>query len=356
MELSCKQSDAHNSPPRGLSVQPLVTAVIPTRNRPDFVVKAVRSALNQSFPRIEVVVVIDGEDPPTRERLRSIGDARLHIIALAKNVGGSEARNIGIRAALGEWIALLDDDDEWLPDKIALQMDLALTASIAQPVISSRLFIQNSSLKYFWPRQTYKTGQPLSEYIYCRESIFDPANVVQTSTLLMRKSLMIETPFRKGLKMHQDIDWLLRAAQRSDVAVAMLSQALTIYRVDETSSVGRTIDWEFSTNWAREMREYFSPTAYSWFLGSECMWRAVRSRAGIRAYWQIMREFLQQGRPTIAAILALILSAIAQGFIPRRVRKLGRLLLNARIKMRSLAIKRPVALAIRQITSSGVRL
>lgn len=334
-----------------------MSAVIPTRNRPDFVVKAVCSALDQSFPNIEVVVVIDGDDPITRERLGFIGDARLHVVALPKNVGGSEARNIGIRTARGEWIALLDDDDEWLPDKITSQMDSALSATIAHPVISSRLLIRKSSLKFFWPRQAYRTGQPVSEYLYCRERIFDPANVIQASTLLMRKSLMLETPFRKSLKMHQDSDWLLRAAQRSDVEITMLPQALTIYRADEAgTSVGRIIDWEFSTNWAREMREYFSPAAYSWFLGSQCMWRAVRSRAGFPAYWHIMREFLQQGRPTSSAILALIFSVIAQGLIPPRVRKLGRLLLNARIKLSSLAIRRPVATSIRQTTSNGVRL
>jgi hypothetical protein len=335
------ESDAHFLRPDGLASRPLVTAVVPTRNRPDFVVKAVRSALSQSYRNLEVIVVIDGEDAVTRDRLSAIDDARLRVIDLAVNVGGSEARNVGIRAANGEWIALLDDDDEWRPNKIALQMTAALSANVSFPVISSRLLVRSSSLEFLWPRSLYQTGQPVSDYLYCRKSITDPGNVIQTSTLLMPRKLMLETPFRKGLKMHQDCDWLLRATRRPDVEICMLPEALTVYNVDETgTSVGRMVDWEFSTNWAREMREYFSPQAYSSFLGAECMWRAVRSRAGLRAYWQIAREFLTEGRPTFNAVLTLVISAIVQGLIPVRVRKIARTLRAIRMRISGLATMR----------------
>jgi glycosyltransferase involved in cell wall biosynthesis len=77
----------------------LVSAVIPTRNRSELVVKAVQSALHQTHPPIEVIVVIDGPDPPTESALAKIHDTRVRIFLLAANVGGAEARNIGVRAA-----------------------------------------------------------------------------------------------------------------------------------------------------------------------------------------------------------------------------------------------------------------
>ena len=80
---------------------PLVSAVIPTRNRPLLVCRAVRSALDQTFGAIEVVVVVDGPDPETEKALNSIADSRLRMIALPNNVGGGEARNVGVRAAKG---------------------------------------------------------------------------------------------------------------------------------------------------------------------------------------------------------------------------------------------------------------
>lgn len=334
---------------------PLVSAVIPTRNRPDFVMRAVRSAFGQSYGDLEVMVVIDGPDPVTRDCLKTIGDLRLRVIELAENVGGSEARNIGVRAARGEWIALLDDDDEWLPGKIQLQLDAAL--AMTQPVVSSRIMssrilssrilARSPSLEFLWPRHLYRAGQPVSEYLFCRDGILEPGNVIQTSTLFLRRELMIDMPFRKGLKMHQDIDWLLRAVARPGVEVVMLPEALTVYRVDDSGkSVGRTVDWEFSTSWAREMRGYFSPKAYSWFLGAECMWRAVRSRAGLPAYWSIVREFFTQGAPTFRAALTLVISAFAQGLIPARARRLGRALRSARLKLSGLTLAQSMVKAI----------
>ena len=66
---------------------------------------------------VEAIVVIDGPDAASQHALARIGDARLRVIALPESVGGSEARNIGARAAASRWIALLDDDDEWLLNK-----------------------------------------------------------------------------------------------------------------------------------------------------------------------------------------------------------------------------------------------
>ena len=102
--------------------KPRVTAVIPTRNRADLVCRAVESVLSQTMPELECVVVVDGPDPATSEALARITDSRLKVLALEHNVGGCEARNTGIREARGEWIALLDDDDEWQPTKIEKQL------------------------------------------------------------------------------------------------------------------------------------------------------------------------------------------------------------------------------------------
>ena len=70
---------------------PLVSAIIPTRNRPELAVRAVRSALAQTYTNIEVVVVIDGPDAASQSALAAITDSRLHVVALDSNVGGSEA-------------------------------------------------------------------------------------------------------------------------------------------------------------------------------------------------------------------------------------------------------------------------
>ena len=111
-----------------ISSRPLVSVVIPTRNRPILVLRAVRSALHQTLREIEVIVVIDGE--PGRETADAIArlyEDRVRCIVLQEAVGGSEARNIGIRDAhVLRGLLCSIDDDEWLPAKLELQLEAAL--------------------------------------------------------------------------------------------------------------------------------------------------------------------------------------------------------------------------------------
>src|SRR5437879_1781625 len=160
------------------SAQPVVSVVIPTRNRPNLVGRAVTSALSQTFSDIEVVVVIDGMDPATAESLRKIQDVRLKVIELPQSVGGSEARNTGIQAARGEWVALLDDDDEWMPEKLQKQIARAQASSYKYPIVATALIARSPLADFRWPRNlpTY----PISEYLFVRNSICQGEAVLQT--------------------------------------------------------------------------------------------------------------------------------------------------------------------------------
>ena len=136
-----------------MSDQPLVSAVIPTHNRPELVVRAAKTALNQTHPNMEVVVVVDGPDDSTSKALSAIPDSRLRVVTLPSSQGGSGARNAGVRAAKGEWIAFLDDDDEWLPRKIELQLAAARRSTHHIPVVSCRIIARTPLADYVWPRR-----------------------------------------------------------------------------------------------------------------------------------------------------------------------------------------------------------
>ena len=104
---------------------PLVTVVIPTRRRPELVQRALRSVLAQTHTALDVVVVIDGPDPATAEALRNWPDERMRVLQNPAPIGAGAARNRAALEAKGAWIAFLDDDDEWLPDKLARQLAAA---------------------------------------------------------------------------------------------------------------------------------------------------------------------------------------------------------------------------------------
>ena len=303
-----------------LNCPELVSVVIPTLNRPELLRKAVLSALCQTWSSIEVIVVIDGEGRTSEEALASIGDERLHVIPLAVNLGGSEARNIGVRAAKGDWIAFLDDDDEWLPHKIARQMEAAKASQAPFPVISSRLIVRKPECDLIRPIHPVDPRLPVSEQLFCRKTFADGPYTMQTSTLLTRREAVLAIPFRFGLRRHQDWDWLLRAACNPKVAFDFVPEPLTVFRVaDNRQSVGRALDWHFTLRWAQEMRGYFTPKAYSFFIATECVARAVKVKAGPAARWLLIREFVYRGSPTPRSLMWLA----AFLFIPQRWRRSG---------------------------------
>lgn len=101
--------------------EPDVSVIIPTRDRCDRLRLTLRSALAQRGVVFEVIVVDDGSSDGTARMVESFGDARISVLRNDVSLGESSARNRGIEEASGTWIAFLDDDDLWAPDKLALQ-------------------------------------------------------------------------------------------------------------------------------------------------------------------------------------------------------------------------------------------
>ena len=101
---------------------PAISVVMPSYNRESTIRAAAESVLRQTWQDFELIVVDDGSSDATVAALRAIDDPRLRILPQEVNRGVSAARNVGIDAARAPWVAFQDSDDEWLPEKLALQM------------------------------------------------------------------------------------------------------------------------------------------------------------------------------------------------------------------------------------------
>ena len=104
---------------------PEVTVVIPTKNRWSLLSSALRGALWQEGVDLEVIVVDDGSTDETPDRLAELDDPRLRVIRNERSQGVARARNLAIAEARGEWMAFLDDDDIWSPEKLRIQVQTA---------------------------------------------------------------------------------------------------------------------------------------------------------------------------------------------------------------------------------------
>lgn len=100
----------------------LVSVIMPSYNTGGYIGAAIESVLSQTYDNLELIIVDDCSSDQTAEVVRSFTDSRIHYLENDKNVGAALSRNKALRMASGEWIAFLDSDDMWLPDKLEKQL------------------------------------------------------------------------------------------------------------------------------------------------------------------------------------------------------------------------------------------
>ena len=298
---------------------PLVSVVIPTKNRPQLVVRAVHSVLAQTLEAIEAIVVIDGPDKTTEQNLRQLNDPRVRIIQLPVSLGGGSARNAGVDQARADWVAFLDDDDEWLPKKLEVQFRAAQESTHPYPVIACRLIARSDNVDLVWPYRSPKPGEILSEYLFCQSSVFAGEALVIPSMILTKKELLQKVHFTSGLQRHQDTDWLLRAGGIKGVHVEFVSTLapLAVWNIEENRGrLSNTVDWSYSLSWAEANRSLFTPRAYSSFILTWVSLVAARGRDW-KAFFLLISEARRRGKLSLNGLLAHLII----WFIPQKIRR-----------------------------------
>ncbi|HEX7003910.1 MAG TPA: glycosyltransferase family A protein [Trueperaceae bacterium] len=202
----------------GAVEHPLVSIVLPTFGRPDLLGRAIESVLRQTLGSWELLVV-DDNDGGTREaaETRLVVEAyrdeeRLRYIPLGANRGGSRARNVGIVAAQGELIAFIDDDDEWLPEKLARQCSELTRLPPEYGAIYCGYFVESNATV----TPSVVAGKlPRDPF----PAILVDNFVGTTSTLLCRRSIFREIGmFDERMPAAQDRELLIRLCRRYRIA------------------------------------------------------------------------------------------------------------------------------------------
>lgn len=195
----------------------LVSCVIPTYKRSDSLCRAIDSVLSQTYSNLECIVVNDNErnDEYSQDLYRILkeynDEPRLVLVEQDKHINGAEARNAGIRASRGEYVAFLDDDDEWLPEKLEKQVTI-LNADRSLDGVSC-LYQELIDGKVFHSCPPY-SGEGLHKKVFQREV------AVFTSTILLRREALLSAGiFDNTLRRHQDLQLLLDFTKEHKMAV-----------------------------------------------------------------------------------------------------------------------------------------
>ncbi len=218
---------------------PQVSVVIPTYNRARYVTKAIESVFAQTCTDYEIIVVDDGSTDDTQEVLQAYA-GRVQILRQA-NGGPSAARNAGIRAARGRWVAFLDSDDEWLPEKLAAQMaDVADHPEAVAHFTNATFVLSNGqTVGLFDVRRFRARGTP--HRVFERPLIRVIADeIVVLPTFLVRRDVLLDAGlFDTGLSIAEDRDLLMRVALAGPWGYRTEPLVRCIRRPDDTFSLTR---------------------------------------------------------------------------------------------------------------------
>lgn len=205
----------------------LVSVIMPNYNCGAYISESIESVLSQSYPNWELIVVDDCSSDNSAEIVRAFCSAcpKIHLVELAENTGASNARNKGISLAQGEYIAVLDSDDIWLPEKLSMQVQFMKENSYAFSCASYAIISEDGASKGVVKRPPRSVGY--HRLLYLGDSIGNSTAIY--SQRMLRKC------YAPSIKKRNDYALWLSILRVNGVRVYGLREVVANYRVREGS-------------------------------------------------------------------------------------------------------------------------
>lgn len=288
-----------------------ITVVIPTHNRPELAARAVRLATTQSGVDVRVLVIDNGSTNANAARVAGLASPCVEVITDARPLGANGARNVGLRAARTSWIAFLDDDDVWAPDKLRRQLGLLAASPTASWCGSAAVFFdQRGSIVHYQPAPS---SDALLRTLLAANRISGGGSVV-----VARRELLLDAGgFDETLAFGEEWECWIRLALRAPAV--FVPEALVGYFLhDEGGSVVDdwrhpdlvTIEQRYATERA-ELAVDLDWNTHIFATASRLMF-AKRRVAAARMFATCVRR-----APSVDAVAGLVGSALAPGLTTR---------------------------------------
>jgi glycosyltransferase involved in cell wall biosynthesis len=200
-----------------------VSVIIPTHNRAKYLIEAIKSVLDQTFKDFELILVDDGSTDNTRDIIENFRDNRIRYI-YQDNGGVSSARNTGIKAADGEYIAFLDSDDTWLPENLELKVKLLDSRPDLGLVCSDAYVVDNgtgTTPRRFWNKTRFKySGSPeQAAKSPLKDLLYRNCFIMPQATIIPSKVFTTIGYFDESLPTSEDWDLFVRIVQRFPIEI-----------------------------------------------------------------------------------------------------------------------------------------
>lgn len=259
---------------------PTVSVIIPTYNRAHLIRKSLESVLNQTFDDFEIIVFDDGSTDDTEKVVKQFTDERIRCLRHEQNRGAAAARNTGIRAARGDYIAFLDSDDEWLPHKLAKQ----LTALQSAPASVGA----SCTASYHIFGQRVKKHVPVLSGTWLRTLLWG-CDLNPGATLLVSRRVLDDVGLLdETLPRYEDWDWLIRCVKKYDLLLLEQPLARVYRRFYSSADVIEISTLQFVTKHKSEFG------IFGWYYGRRLLARRWLEVA--RTYYRQSERNLQKER------------------------------------------------------------
>jgi glycosyltransferase involved in cell wall biosynthesis len=207
-----------------------VSVIVPTHNRAHTIRRCLDSALGQTISPYEVIVVDDASTDDTTSVVKSISDERLRLITMPSNKGAQAARNVGIKNAKGDYIAFLDSDDEWVPEKLEWQIK-EIVRREKPCVIHGAGWIEQENTRELYP------VPPLNGFVY-KKLLANPNQSPLYPCLLVPKKTLAEIGFLdEQTSAYQEWDLSIALAKQLDFV--FIDKPLMIYHIHGGDSISK---------------------------------------------------------------------------------------------------------------------
>lgn len=265
-----------------------VSVVIPSYKRHEEVVRAIKSVLEQTLKPTEIIVCNDGPDRIKGRLLDQLENDRVRYITASRRGSASATRNSGIMWATGDWVALLDDDDVWRPDKLAVQFEALKRSGIGQAILAGgeAVFAGNRQL-------CERPSSPVPSDIPIDQALFCGYGGVHTSTLIAPRWAFEKYLFNEKEERHEDWTWMLRVGAELPLIVAPEVVCERYLRPGE--GLSRSGGFTYTRGWYEANRAWMSKPARAKFVAGILSRKAAHDLRLSALPWLIREHLVNQG-------------------------------------------------------------
>lgn len=274
------------------------SVIVPAYEASNKVIELVESLNKQTFKNFEVIFIDDCSRD--FDELTTILKSSLHcnyrVMQLDKHINGAAARNKGIIEANGEYIAFADADDYWLEKKLEIINDYLIVNPQTNFLYHKMICKKENGNSFEYPDRGIRKSEDLLEYLFCGNGL------IQTTSIICKKTIAINSLFDEQLQRHQDWDYCLNLSKKA-IEFNYINTPLAVWNIRSSFGKNKRDFSSLSFLWFNKQQKYFNKKAKSCFIASVIAPRLIIEKKFIKLISILFQSFISTPLNTLNSLI-----------------------------------------------------